>query len=362
MRRRHKPEIVMTSKSKVAVGILIAVLIMLVSVFILVDAVYQPEEEQVVVPQGELVESVFVAQNNEYVKNDTLPTTHNFETVPYAVDVPKGTGARIGTGTVYQVADGFFVYVSEYTDQYDVQDIISAQFPVALLINYVPESTKITEQAKRTGYINGFKATYIADSLYVTDGVSQAQALVLGYVLDMPDGTYSGNHLFIAVGTTTMTTDAANSCASVLSAVIKTVRYDEALNTQLVKDQEKAKEEAAKAEQEAMESMASEGLDNTPVETGLQIVGDEVTESIPIVVPENYNNFELQVNWTMNNPNAVLEFFLPDGQTYATPLSQSDYNATFNLTTASAGTYTLRIMNYQQCGEISTTVSGETIE
>ncbi|MBQ4197874.1 MAG: hypothetical protein II659_08540, partial [Bacteroidales bacterium] len=81
-----------------------------------------------------------------------------FETVPYLVDVPNGSGAKIGTGMIYQLSNSFFAYVTEYTDQYDVQDVITAQFPVALLINYIPESTLVTVNVERQGYINGFKA------------------------------------------------------------------------------------------------------------------------------------------------------------------------------------------------------------
>ena len=352
----------MSSKSKVGIGILVALLVVLIGIYVLVDAVYVPEKEAVVYPEGELVESVFVAQNNQYVENDSLGTTHSFETIPYKVDVPTGTGAKIGTGTVYQVGSGYFVYVSEYTDQYDVQDVISSQFPVALLINYVPESTRITVQQQKNGYINGFKAQYLADTLYVTDGVTQAEAIVLGYALDVPEGTYFGNHMFIAVGTTTISSESASACSQVLSTIMKTVRYDEALEAALVKAKEAEEEVKKKEEAEALkaEEEAARNADN--IDSSTTITGDEVTESVPVVVPSNYKTFELSVDWTMNNPDVVLEFFFPDGSTYASPLSQTDYSAKFSLSNVSAGTYSLRIMNYKACGEIATTISGITVD
>lgn len=354
----------MTKKTRVLVFFLVVLLIFLFVLFMLVDAVYVPEKEPIIYPQGELVDSVFVAQNNKYVENESLSNTYSFETVPYLVDVPDGNGAKVGTGTVYQISNSFFAYVSEYTDQFDVQDVITAQFPVALLINYIPEATRVTVNGERTGYINGFKAKYIADSLSVTDGASNAEAIVLGYALDLPEGNYYGNHMFIAVCTTQMSTDAADKCSQVLSALIKTVRYDEKLDADIGKERETAKEEQEKAVAEAQQMEESE----VEVDTGsgdtvtTTVVGDETTVTIPIEVPVDYTRFTLQVDWTLNNPNAILELFTPDGLQYISPVTQDPYYATFALDSVAAGTYQLRIKNYQQCGDIRPVVSGTPVE
>jgi len=351
----------MTKRTKIIVGILAIFLILLVALYWLVDAVYVPEKEQIVFPQSELADSVFVAQNNTYVENESLKNTHSFETIPYLVDVPEGNGAKIGTGTVYQVSDSYFVYVSEYTDQYAVQDVIASQFPVALLINYVPESTKITVNSQDSGYINGFKASYVADQLYVTDGVTDKNAIVIGYSLDIPEGTYYGNHMLIAVCTTNDTTEAADACAAILSTVIKTVRYDQALDNELVRaaEEKKAQEEAAL--EDAVNERAIEGEDVAEDDPATTIVGDEIIESVPIVVTDDYETFNLRVDWTQNNPNAILEFFFLDGLTFASPVESSTYGCTFILSNVTSGTYTLRIKNYKECGEITTTISGQMI-
>lgn len=348
-----------TRDKKVLLGLLVAVLVVLISLYSLVNAVYVPKEEAVVYPASELVDSVFVAQNNNYEENSALKKTHSFSSVPYLVDVPDGTGAQMGTGTVYQIGDGFFAYVSEYTDQYDVQDIVSSQFPVALLINYIPENTRITIQSEEHGYINGFLGKYIADQLYVTDNMTSTQAIVIGYDLDMPEGIYSGNHIFVACGTTVMSTEAANTCAEVLSAIMKTVRYDEKLDNEMQAAKENEKQLLAEQmEAEARAELESEsGSDGATMTT---VVGDEVTETIPIVVTDDYKTFTLNVEWTMNNPDAVLELFFPGDAAFASPLSQTNYGASFTLSDLSSGTYQLHVMNYQQCGEMATTISGET--
>ncbi len=347
----------MSRKTRVLVFFLVLVLIALFVMFMLVDAVYVPEPEPVIYPQGELVDSVFVAQNNDYTEDSSLPNTYSFSTVPYLVDVPDGTGADIGTGRIYKITDDYYAYVTEYTDQYDVQSIISAQFPVALLINYVPEATRITVNAEKTGYINGFKARYIADNLLVSDGATNSEAIVLGYSLDLPDGPYYGNHMFIAVCTTQISTDAANNCAAVLSALMKTVRYssDSDLALEKARLDEKAAQEKMLEELQEKQDVTIEDGDNTVVTT---VVGDETTVSIPIEIPVDYTQFVLQVDWTLNNPNAVLELFTPDGAMYVSPVNQQAYFATFRLDSITAGTYQLRVKNYQQCGEIRPVVSG----
>ena len=179
----------MTKRSKLWIGICGITVVVLIVFYVLVSAsAPEDEEKPIEAPKGEVQESVFVAQNNEYVKNDSLTNTHSFETVPYLVDVPEGNGAKIGTGTIYQMNDEYFAYVSEYTDQYDIQDIIASQFPVALLINYVPENTRVIIYDEDDGYINGFKAQYLVDQLTAADGITQKQAFVAGYVLDVPEG------------------------------------------------------------------------------------------------------------------------------------------------------------------------------
>lgn len=350
----------MSKRSKVILAVLCIVFILLMVLNILIKAV-EPEKKQepISFPQGELVDSVFVAQNNNYVKNDSLGSVYEFETIPYLVDVPAGSSAKIGSGKIYQLSGGYFVYVSEYTDQYNVQDIIAAQFPAALLINYVPEKTLITTQIDKVGYINGFKGEYLADALSVSDGTTTQQAIIEGYALDLPDGVYFGNHIFIATGTTNMSTEGASNCAAILSAIMKTVRYDEQRDTILTREREQkqadllAKQEEEKAAAESSVEVTGETAD------GLQIVGDEITESIPIVLPSDYDSFSLKVDWTLNNPDAILELWFPDGQQYCDPYQQDPYSATFTLPSAVQGSYSLRIMNYQECGDIVTTVSGD---
>jgi hypothetical protein len=327
--------------------------------YLLVDSVYVPPKEEIAFPEGELTASIFTSQNNMYEENESLPQHHKFKTVPYIVDVPEAIGAEVGTGTVYQVNDTIYVFVSEYTDQYNVQDIITSQFPVALLISYVPENTKVTAMVDRVGFINGFSAEYIADRLYVSDGTNSQEAAVLGYALDVQDENYIGNHMLVSVCTTDLSEENLAACAQVLSVVIRTVHRDEGLQEEL-EQQKKREEEAAKKEAEEQAQAQEQTQQEQPDDVSQHIVSTEqanVTE-IPITLETDYTNFKLTVSWTLENKDAVFELFLPGGVSYADPSEVTTYGATFNLATGPAGQYTLRIKNYAQLGDITTVIDG----
>ena len=345
----------MSKRAKKLLMILIPALIMFIGLYLMVDAVYIPETEELYFPDSELTSSIFTKQNNTYVENSALSAVHKFSDVPYKVDVPVGSGATIGTGTIYQVSDTIFVYVSEYNDTSNIQDIIAQQFPAALLINYVPEDTKIIEKKNQEGFINGFVAEYVADQIYVTNKSSSSQAIVLGYGLDMSDEQYVGNHLFISVCSTDINNKSISNCATVLSAIMKTVRYDAELGKQLAKSREAAEKEAQEKSEEDMTNTAGAAAEASSEEKPtVKFVDDSLTKTYEIVLSEEYVAFELDVTWENSNTTAVLELFTEDGSTYYTPASQDETSATFILQNVPAGTLYLRVMNYADCGGITT--------
>ncbi len=353
----------MKTSEKRILWIAIPLLVALIVLYVLVNAVYVEAPAEVVYPSGNLTDSIFEQQNNVYESNSSLPQTYEFKQSPYRVDVPAGEGATVGLGTIFKVTDDIFVYVTEYKDGDLIHDVMASQFPAALLINYVADNTRVTIQQNRTGFINGFTAEYLADLIYVSDGISSAQAVVLGYGLVIPDETYAGNHILIATGTTTINTDSLKACDAVLSAIMKTVRKDDGLDkamqeenaSYLVETQVAGEtvETAVESEEELFsEDMpaADTSLENNP-ETG------NIT-TVPLVLDRAYADFQLDVSWDKSNPVAVLELFTPDGETYYEPSAQGEYSARFNVPTLEAGNYELHIMNYEACGAIATTMAG----
>ena len=143
----------MSKTARVLLIIFVPILVILGILYALVSAVYVPKPDPVVFPQGELTDSIFTEQNNNYVKNDNLKRKHTFETVPYSIDIMSGDDAVVGSGTIYKIdnSDSFFLYLTEYDDSTNAPDVIASQFPAVLLINYVPEMTRVTIQADKKG-------------------------------------------------------------------------------------------------------------------------------------------------------------------------------------------------------------------
>jgi hypothetical protein len=351
----------MSKPVKICLIVLVPVLVVLLVLYMLVSAVYVPKPAQVVFPQGELTDSIFTEQNNNYEENESLPEKHTFISVPYTVDITEGDGANVGSGTVYQIqgSEEFFIYVTEYDDSTNAQDIIASQFPAVMLINYIPEMTKVTIQIDKRGFINGFAAEYLAETIKASDGTQQTDAAIVGYALDVPEVEYAGRHIYVGVGTTSVSTENLEGCAQILSSVIKTVTKDVELEEERRQEAEKEREEAEKAALAAIDQrMAGAGDVSQPV------AQPDVPKSanIPIPVDREYANLVVTVEWDNFNPDAVLELFNPAKTVYFDPSSQSDYGAKFVIPNGEAGQYELRIANAQACGGIRTSHSGSEVE
>ena len=299
--------------------------------YMMVNAAYTPSAEELYYPQGSLSDSIFVGQNNIYTPNPSLTQVHSFSSVPYVLDLPESKGATIGSGTVYQLGDTTFAYLSEYPDYENIHEIISSQFPAALLVNYVPENTKIKMMVNKLGFINGFTAEYVVEYIQVADAKKEKKAVVMGYVLEVQDEYFEGNRMFVGIGTTAYDNDMGDNCAMLLDMIVSTVHYDEKLAKKIL----------------------SARPDNAYTEDGY---ADGSVTNIPIVVRDAYDRMVLDVDWTYGNVEAVLELFLPDGRTYCDPVEQTGLSARFILDKTKAGTYNLRIQNYSKCGDIQTTV------
>ena len=322
---------------KKTIIVLSLVFICFFALYMMVNAAYTPTVSELSYPEGSLSDSIFVGQNNSYLKNDAFTKTHTFSEIPYLVDLPESQGARIGSGTVYQAAEDVFLYFSEYADYENIYDIISSQFPAALLVDYVPEETKISMLYDRFGFINGFSAEYIVEHIRVCNGVREVEAVVMGYVLDVSAEHFEGMKMFVGIGTTAYDNEKGEACATILDAVIASARMDEKLAASILRN---------RTQEEGLEDILSDG---------------SVT-SIPIVIRTHYDVMSLNVSFSRGNADAVLELFLPDGASYCDPVFQDGGGAKFVLDDTKPGTYMLRIRNYKNCGDILTTIESHARE
>lgn len=318
---------------KRALFVLIPVFVVLFVLWMMVSAAYTPSPEQMRYPQGRLEDSIFVGQNNIYQQDPAMKQVFEFKTVPYKVDLPECSAATVGSGTVFQLSHDTFAYFSEYEDPNTIHEIIGAQFPAVLLLNYIPEKTKEKTIIDKFGFINGFSAEYIVDYISVGDGKSEANAVVMGYILDVQDEGFGGSHIFVSIGTTNYSNEDAENCEVLLNAIVNTVRKDQAMANRMLEKKQLS-----------------------TVESDEENIDGSVT-NIPIVTRDDFDEMELTVNWTQGNGEAILELFLPDGQSYCEPVDQTGNHARFVLDNAKAGVYNLRIQNYKGCGDISTTIT-----
>ena len=349
------PQINMTKKSKLAVGILIPIFILTVVFYFVLCSLYTPAPEPLIYPEGNLSASLFVSQNNEYIENESLTESHSFTTVPYVIDVPLAKGATVGSGTIYQAGENFYIYLAEYTADENVQDIIASQFPKAVMIDYIDRLSSYNCMVSEFGYINGFAANYIVDQLFVSNGRDKAMSCIVGYALECSEG-YEGKNLFVAVGTILQTSDAFASCKEMLDIEMKTLRFDSALEYELdrIERQRQAQEQTIEEEQEEQdisEEVAVSDMNG----------GDEEESNItqlPVRISDASPLADIAVTWSNPTDYAVLELFTPDGSAYCEPVYQDEYSASFTLQDVKPGTYMLHIKDYLDCGTISINVNG----
>lgn len=349
------PQINMTKKSKLAVGILIPIFILTVVFYFVLCSLYTPAPEPLIYPEGNLSASLFVSQNNEYIENESLTESHSFTTVPYVIDVPLAKGATVGSGTIYQAGENFYIYLAEYTADENVQDIIASQFPKAVMIDYIDRLSSYNCMVSEFGYINGFAANYIVDQLFVSNGRDKAMSCIVGYALECSEG-YEGKNLFVAVGTILQTSDAFASCKEMLDIEMKSLRFDSALEYELdrIERQRQAQEQTIVEEQEEQdvsEEVAVSDIDG----------GDEEESNItqlPVRISDASPLTDIAVTWSNPTDYAVLELFTPDGSAYCEPVYQDEYSASFTLQDVKPGTYMLHIKDYLDCGTISINVNG----
>lgn len=344
--------------------VLFIILIVLVVLYYLISIVYVPAPKPVDYPQGALSDSLFTAQNNKYIENDALPQRHTFETVPYSVDLPPSDPAHVGTGTVYKLTDTEFAYVSEYNDidvtnaVDGIHEIVGTQFPATLLVDYIPENTQIIKQVDKAGYINGFSAQYIVDTVKVSNSKDTKEAVVMGYRLDMPSdfhkGIYAGKHMFIGIATTNITSENLATCNEMLTVLVNTVHDDD----KLMSDEDQTKLETIEEQEKASEEASSEAA----TETAEPVVADDSLESnittLYVDISTEYTLLSIDVTWSNPTDDVVLRLYTPDGTTWYEPAVQEMTSARFNISNAPMGMYSVEIDGYKACGAINTSQSG----
>lgn len=340
----EKKEHILSRGAKIALIFLAVVLAILIIIFAFVSAVYEPTQQTIEYPAGSLSADLFAAKNTQYVKNDNLPSTYAYNTVPFTVDTPEVGGAPVGNGIVYQLANSCLLYLTEFDKTKTAQDVIATEFPSAVLISYKSEGTRITAMQDNVGYIDGLTAEYIADQISVTDGQETRQAALLAYVFDTNEA-YDNRKFVVAVGTTAISQDVVDACAQYLDAVLYTLQFNQSTADSLMADSYKA------SQSQTADDASNSSSDSTADTVDSTATSEYDVNTTPVNVPQDLSELDVAVAWTNPDDSAAVELWLPDGAQFAVPVDQTETTASFVLRNVVQGTYNLKIKG--NVGEVS---------
>lgn len=332
--------------------------IALLALVVLINSVYTPSayKKEIVYPKINLPDNFADAETAPaYKSSKELPTVYSFQTVPFKVDLPQGTPYTTGSGAVYKLLSSYLVYVTEYPTKTPVASVIAEQFPAAIMPDYLLERTQVTLMQSDKGYLNTafskVKQEYDAFKITVTDGKKQTVAALMG--VDVPTN-YNGRSLFVGVATTKDDQEVVDDCIPKLTAILKTLRFDEGLYNTL----EKNATQQDKVSQNTNSGSSSSSSDSQSSQSSTS--SDVHTWDIPVTVA--YSELRVKVSWTKPNNSAKLELFFPDGAAYAVPVadSKTSTSADFIIKNPTTGTYKLNIKGYMDCGGVDAiTVNAE---
>lgn len=328
--------------------------------FVLVNSVYKPPEVVITYPRGSLSDSFMAASATKYTKSADLPKTYNYNH-PYSVDVPDVVSASVGNGKVFQITEGVLMYVTEFNGSTNIQAVIQSELPQAILMNYDPKFTKVVAQHDRTGFTNGFAAEYIADKIAVSDGKNVKESALMGYVYTL-DGDYSGGYIFVGVCTTVITQSEIDAVYAYLDAASKTVRFNAARDSEIRAEYAKSQQATqGSASQQSGSSTDGQGQNNGSSGQGgssgdSSSAGSSI-QSTEFEVAKDYTKLTVEVTWTLSDPAAVCELWYPDGEAFASPVSQSSTSAKFVLDKVPRGKYVLKMKG--NIGDAKVAPSGE---
>lgn len=239
----------MINRKKVLVIILIPLAVLFISAYVLASEYAKSAGDVMVYPEGNLSNSLFVAQNTVYVQNSALSQRYALSSMPYTLDVPDGTSANVGNGCVIQATESLYVYITCHDADADAERVMLGEFPQSLMIDFDPAYTYTQQLVSQAGYTNGFSVDYFFDMLSVSNGSAAKNGYVAAYDIIDPYGDGRGN-ILICVVTTQFDNVAFASTKSILDAIILTIQYDQKMDRQMSQQISSAVQEEQEEERE----------------------------------------------------------------------------------------------------------------
>ena len=174
-------------------------------------------------PASHLTDSIFAAQNTEYVPDEAYPIRYSFRSMPYQIDLPGGDQARVGNGMFVRLQDHLCLYVTEIKEE-EVTVMARADLPKAFFSAVREEETTVQTVAGETGWLNGYELTYTyLVTGCVTEGGIRGAVHTIAYLMD---DEASGRVLVIAAVTDRPSDEGLifmqRLCEKELSLILKT--------------------------------------------------------------------------------------------------------------------------------------------
>lgn len=353
----------MVNRRKILVLILIPLTISFLSVYILASEYAKSAGDAMVYPDGNLSNSLFVAQNIIYVQNSALTQKYALSSMPYTLDVPAGIRAYVGNGCVIQATGSLYVYITCHDAEVDAERAMLGEFPKSLMIDYDPVYTYTQQLASQTGYTNGFSVDYFFDMLTVSNGSVAKTGYVAAYDIADPYGDGRGDVL-ICVITTETDNVAFASAKSILDAIILTVQYDQKMDKQM------SQQAANVAEEEPEEVSGPETGQNGGTYDFASLVGDDDVDArfIPFVVDHPYADMFVNCRYDKLVEDSAMTLYGPDKQKIGdTVISGDGLTTQFQVgpvTGDMLGVYVVKITRYARYSGLSLEVgdAADTLE
>lgn len=276
----------MDKTSKVISIILAVVAVILFGVYIFLNNVNKTIPKELVYPESGLSQSIFDSQNTKYRQIDNYTRTDTFTMCPYSYDIADADMARVSDyGRIYKVSDSMYFYTTEYKKEENIDTIMRNELSQAVMVDSNKEMTAVDNIIHDEGYLNGFKADYLIDSMTVTNGTRTVCVYITGYILTITDKEDDhGYRMFVGVMSGGNDTDTYAAGKEIVDSVIGTYRFSDEVQNNLV-----AQEQAAAAAEEEKRQQAQEnGTTYIP-----PVTAQDNTSDGSIVVPTDGSTTDL---------------------------------------------------------------------
>lgn len=334
----------MSKKSKIWLVILTILFIVLGGLLILTNQ-YKSNHIEVTLPEGQLSDDLFVAQNTKYEPDKNLPLTIDLNFAPYSIDVFDSSIANVGNSNIVYIDAATNLYLSE-TPYEDYHSVLLQEYAKAIYLDADMATSGFLNMIEKEGYIDGFKAKFFVDKLKICNASGSREVYVPGYVLYIPE---YNDYVIISVPSLMYDTTTLANCEIIAAAVLKTIQFEE-----------------ERAENFVPNVVPSEELSNSESETVEQeipVIEESPepvikTETQKIVIEKDFDNLTVNVSWS--NPSEITDIKIwdPTNVFFHNTEKLDENGAVFKMGMCMEGEYTLE-MTGPDWGEVTVTIEGE---